>query len=248
MKEFMKKYGLWVLGFLAATLILTYIWFAIDGPIPSGVVAPDSWLIFWGDLLAFSGVISLGLVAVHQNEKANKTNKEILLSHKEQNRINTMFEYERYKIEELVGTSSDFFDISDIGILFSIAVKTSNVDDGANIKNLSDFKSKFSNSCYNLMQAIALFPGYDEYALKVRNVYDTASKYFININEKSYKEDEESVERANYSSCHSQLKDEMRAVIFKIKKRYHNAINGSHSLDELIQIFNKKSEENTYGL
>lgn len=85
MKKFFEKYGLWLLGILTIPILLTWLWFSVDGFISPGIVEPEHWLNFWGGYLAFFGAIFLGFVAIWQNKKAheqaddaNKINQELL--------------------------------------------------------------------------------------------------------------------------------------------------------------------------
>lgn len=56
-------------------LPFTYFWFIIDGCFPTGEnISKGDWLGFWGGYLSFVGATILGVIAVWQNNQANKTN------------------------------------------------------------------------------------------------------------------------------------------------------------------------------
>lgn len=57
-------------------LPITYGWFVIGGPFPTGEgISKGDWLGFWGGYLSFVGATILGTIAVWQNNQANKTNQ-----------------------------------------------------------------------------------------------------------------------------------------------------------------------------
>ncbi len=76
---FWKKYGIKIIIFLAFILILSYLFFTMDGFIPTGLeLEKASWLGFWAGYLSFAGALFLGAVALWQNKKANEINDKLV--------------------------------------------------------------------------------------------------------------------------------------------------------------------------
>ena len=72
------RWGFLIVVILILILIGTYIWFSVDGFIPSGNVQPADWLAFWGGFLAFFSSFILGAIAIWQNQQASLVNKRLL--------------------------------------------------------------------------------------------------------------------------------------------------------------------------
>ena len=77
-QPFFKRFIFCSLIVSIVLLPITYLWFSVDGFIPSGNVEPADWLAFWGGFLAFFSSIVLGAIAISQNEQANKVNQRLL--------------------------------------------------------------------------------------------------------------------------------------------------------------------------
>lgn len=76
--DFFNKYLKWLLVIFIGGILVTWVWFTIDGFFSTGGMDKSVWLSFWGGFLAFIGTLFLGLVSIWQNDNARGISDRML--------------------------------------------------------------------------------------------------------------------------------------------------------------------------
>lgn len=130
----MKKILSWIKKHLVATWAVMSILFAIAVHMAFSVTAPTAWLTAkWspGDILTYVGTVSLGLLAVWQNNRFKEENdvsqqrlERLTFQANELTAINKIIEVESARLERLRKAFDDFSAVCDPQILTAVYADT----------------------------------------------------------------------------------------------------------------------------
>lgn len=247
MKKFIEKHL--ILFFVIASAVYAFIIHCLFSETPE-----NTWFIAeWeaGDILTYVSTVSLGLLAVWQNQKFQKENEktqqqleDIIKDSNTISIINKIVEYESDNLKRLQNAFHEFSTSADPQLICSMYGK--NISDSLAVSTaMADAENNLDNSFFMIARELRIdlsIKGHDENPLsKAVATYYSSSKDII----KRIKEEPlTSVEKEMVAcvKCRDTFLKEREKYLVEQEKKMNKLLYGNISLDEIKKMYNRINE------
>lgn len=248
----MKTIRAWIKKHIVATWAVISFIFAVAVHAVFAVPAPNAWLVAkWsaGDILTYGGTVSLGLLAVWQNNRFKEENdtsqqrlERLTVQANELTTINKIIEVESARLERLRKTFDDFTTACDPQTLTTVYADTIASPNSALaiVAKMVSAEKKIDDGFFALSRELRSDTNLqsndnDPLKISLRNFYSAAKEYVDRV--KNSPTEDFSLFVTVLSEARNEFISQRERYLVSRERKLHKVIYGNLSLEEIKSLY-----------